>query len=91
MSLNIKNSETHKLVKELATLKGVSLTTAVTLAVLNEIEKEKSARNAAAPMNKKKRSDYLLEFAKEYTKRVKNPVHSWDIDSELYGEDGLPK
>ena len=47
MSLNIKNPETHQLVKELATLKGVSLTTAVTLAVVNEIEREKSAREAS--------------------------------------------
>jgi hypothetical protein len=33
----------------------------------------------------------LMEFAKEYTARVKDPVHSWEIDSLLYDEDGLPK
>jgi hypothetical protein len=37
------------------------------------------------------RSDLLMDFAKEHCERVKNPVHSWEIDALLYDEDGLPK
>jgi hypothetical protein len=32
-----------------------------------------------------------MDFADEYSKGVQNPIHSWEIDAELYGEDGLPK
>lgn len=88
MSLNIKNPETHELVKELAALKGVSLTLAVTDAVRNEIEREKASREDKPPIN---RYELLMAFAKEYSKRVKDPIHSWEVDALLYDEDGLPK
>ena len=91
MNLNIKNSETYELVKELAGLQGLSLTSAVTLAVRKEIEREKASRELTAQPTKVKRSDLLQAFAREYSKRVKNPIHSWEIDALLYGEDGLPK
>jgi hypothetical protein len=91
MSLNIKNQETYELVKELAVLKSLSMTSAVTLAVQNEIEREKAEREKAALKTQPKRSDRLMAFAKEYSKRVKNPIHSWEVDALLYGEDGLPK
>jgi hypothetical protein len=91
MSLNIKNEETYELVKELAVLKGLSLTSAVTVAVRKEIEREKASREQSAQLTPARRSDRLQAFAREYSKRVKNPIHSWDVDALLYGEDGLPK
>ena len=89
MSLNIKNQEATRLVRELADLKGVSLVVAVTEAVRQTLEKEKREREAAKPA--KSRYDLLMSFADEYSKGVKSPIHSWEIDSELYDEDGLPK
>jgi hypothetical protein len=89
-SLNIKNAETTRMVKELAALRGVSLVAAVSEAVREKLEKEKAEREAAANP-RKKRSELLIEFAKEYTARVKDPIHSWEIDALLYDEDGLPK
>ncbi len=91
MGLNIKNNETCELVKELAVLKGLSLTSAVTIAVRKEIEREKATREQTAKQTPTKRSEHLRAFAREYSKRVKNPIHSWDVDALLYGEDGLPK
>ena len=88
-SVNIKNVETTRMIRELAALEGVSLVVAVTEAVKEKLEKEKAEREAAKP--RKSRSELLMEFAKEYTARVKDPVHSWEIDSLLYDEDGLPK
>jgi antitoxin VapB len=90
MSLNIKNEETTRMVRELAALKGVSLVVAVTEAVKEKLEKEKAEREQAA-RPRKSRYDLLMEFSNEYAKRVKDPVHSWEIDSLLYDEDGLPK
>lgn len=90
MSLNIKNEETTRMVRELATLKGVSLVVAVSEAVKEKLEKEKAEREQAAKP-RKSRYDLLMVFADEYSKRVQNPIHSWEIDAELYDEDGLPK
>lgn len=91
MTLNIKNNETYELVKELAVMKGMSLTSAVTVAVRKEIEREKAIREQTANQTPTKRSEHLQAFAREYSKRVKHPIHSWDVDALLYGEDGLPK
>lgn len=93
MSLNIKDRETHELVKELAELKGTSLTAAVKLAVKSEIDREKASQGKSGVQNRKKRSEVLQAFAREFVSRVKNPIdiHSWDIDKLLYDENGLPK
>jgi hypothetical protein len=91
MSLNIKNSETYELVKKLAILKGLTLTSAVTLAVQNEIERAKAEREKVSQVPRPSRSEVLQAFAREYSKRVKNPIHSWEIDELLYDENGLPK
>ena len=91
MSLNIKDQEAHDLVRELATLKGTSLTSAVKLAVRNEIERERV--NEAGAQVQKKRSEVLQAFARQFVGRVKgrDDIHSWDIDKLLYDENGLPK
>lgn len=92
-SLNIKDQEAHDLVKELAALKGTSLTSAVKLAVREEIEREKASQSISGIQKRKKRSDVLQSFARVFVSRVKDPVdlHSWDIDKFLYDENGLPK
>jgi len=91
MSLNIKDQEAHNLVRQLAALKGTSLTSAVKLAVRNEIEREKASQSGT--QKPKKRSEVLQAFAREFVSRVKCPIdiHSWDIDKLLYDEHGLPK
>lgn len=88
MSLNIKDRETHDLVKELAELKGTTQTSAVKHAVKGEIEREKASRGKQNP---KKRSEVVQAFAREFVSRVKDPIHSWDVDKLLYDEKGLPK
>ena len=90
MSLNIKNEETYELVKELAAMTGVSLTAAVKVAVRNEIERERSSRRAAG-QRPRKRSEVLRTFAEEFSSKVRNPIHSWEVDALLYDENGLPK
>jgi antitoxin VapB len=90
MALNIKNEETHRLARELAALQGVSIVVAVTKAVEEKLEREKNdrAQVSVPPMS---RYDRLIAFSDECAKRIKNPIHSWEIDALLYGEDGLPK
>jgi len=93
MSLNIKDEEIHGLVKELAELKGTTLTAAVKVAVKGEIEREKARQGKSQLQKRMKRSEVLQAFAREFVSRVKEPIdiHSWDIDKLLYDENGLPK
>lgn len=90
--LNIKDDHIHALVKQLAAMKGTSLTAAVKLAVASEIEREK-ARQDAGGRPARKRSEVLLDFAHEFARRGEagGDLHSWDIDKLLYDEKGLPK
>lgn len=84
MGLSIKNDETERLVRELARRKGVGVTTAIRLAVSNELAK--------TPPPKKDR-DEILAKVKEIQERVaaRGTLPSMkDMDDFLYDEDGLP-
>jgi len=89
VSLNIKDEETHAMVRELAALKGTTLTAAVKYAVKEEIEREKASQDKS--QSPKKRSEVVQAFAREFVSRIKGPINSWDIDKFLYDEMGLPK
>jgi antitoxin VapB len=80
MGLNIKNEETHRLVQELASLTGESMTLAVTEAVRERLNRVKS----------KGMAERIRKISKECAARLKGkplPDHA----ELLYDEKGLPK
>lgn len=84
MGLNIKNCETHRLAEELAKLTGESMTTAVTIAVrerLNRLRQEHSPSLAGR----------LLAIGKDCAAHLKEPFRSADHADLLYDEHGLPQ
>ena len=84
MSLNIKNLETHQLAQELADLTGETMTTAVTEAIrerLNRVHRQKNIRL----------SDQLLMIGRECANRLKEPFRAMDRADLLYDERGLPR
>lgn len=84
MSMNIKNEETYKLTRALSKLTGESLTTAVTEAVrerLNRIRQEREGDLA----------ERLLKIGRDCAAHLKEPYRSIDHDTMLYDEQGLPK
>lgn len=90
MSLNIKNAETYRLVKALAEATGESMTTAVTEAVrerLDRILEERGDSDAEAAARLEKIHS-LLDLMRE-----RAPAGYWDQDFDelLYDERGLPK
>lgn len=91
MNLNIKNHQTYELVKELAVMKGLSLTSAVTIAVQNELDREKALRDATSrPV--KSRFDLLAEFSKQTAPLFKDGRTGNELINDLYDEKtGLPK
>ncbi len=91
-SLNIKNEETNSLIRELAMMKGVNLTTAVTLAVRSEMERERAMRNAEMGPQKKSRLELLTEYSEHTAPLFTDGRSGNDLINELYDDEtGLPK
>jgi antitoxin VapB len=84
MSLNLKNEETNRLAHELAGLTGETLTTAVTVAVRERLERLQQSKRGAL-------SDRLLNIGKDCVSHLREPFLSVDHGDLLYDEKGLPK
>ena len=84
MSLNIKNEETHRLARELAALTGESVTTAVTEAVRERLERLQNDHVDDL-------ADRLLQIGKDCAVHLKEPFRSIDHADLLYDERGLPR
>lgn len=84
MSLNIKNERTHALVRELATLTGVSQTEAVEDAVRARLEELNAEKEQQA------RFDRIMAISRETGKIIRDTGGPLDFD-DLYDEMGLPK
>lgn len=84
MSLNIKNEETHRLVRELAKVTGESLTAAVDKAVRERLERVRDAKKGGL-------AERLLKIGRECAAHMKEPYLSIDHGEMLYDEKGLPK
>jgi antitoxin VapB len=84
VSLNIKNDETHRLVQELATLTGESMTAAVTTAVRERLDRVRREQGGSL-------ADRLLAIGRDCAPRLKEPFRSVEHADLLYGEDGLPR
>jgi hypothetical protein len=86
MGINIKNVKVETRIRELATLRGVNLVTAVTEAVENAIEREKQSQR-----RKKLMADWLMEISRETGPRMNDGKTSKELMDELYDpETGLP-
>ena len=82
MSLNIKNEETHRLVRQLAKVTGESMTAAVEKAVRERLERVRDK-------SKKGMAEKLMKIGEECAARLKGPLKPMEID-DLYDERGLP-
>jgi antitoxin VapB len=84
MGLNIKNEETHRLVRKLANLTGESMTTAIHVAVQERAERVVVEKQRGL-------ADRLLAIGKTAAPLWREPFRSTEHGDLLYGEDGLPK
>jgi antitoxin VapB len=85
LSLNIKNPETNKLVHDLADLTGENMSTAVTIAVRERLERIRKERNRETFIAE------AMEIARDCARRMGKPGRALDVDELLYDERGLPK
>jgi antitoxin VapB len=84
MSLNIKNEETHRLAQQLSELTGESITTAVTEAVRERLERMR--RN-----DREGTAERILKIGRDCAAHIKEPFKTMNPDELLYDEKGLPK
>ena len=85
LSLSIKHEEAHRLVKELADLRGESMTTVVIEAVRKQLESERK------PQINEARMQYWLDFGQRAREKTDPELLALDPDEFLYDENGLPK
>ena len=83
MGLNIKNKEAHRLAEQLAKLTGDSMTTAVTIALRERLERVRREQCLSL-------ADRLLKIGKDCAAHLKEPF-SADHGDLLYDERGLPR
>ena len=86
MSLNIKNEETVRLVRELASELDVSLTAAITDAVRARLDQARAERVEPAFD-----VEAVLEMWGQLGDRMGKDYLGQDLDAVLYDEMGLPK
>ncbi len=85
MSLNIKNAETYRLIRQLAELTGESMTGAVTEAVRERLERLTAAEQKAGM------AERLHAIATDMRSRLPDDFFDIEHGDLLYDEDGLPK
>ena len=85
MSLNIKNEETCQLASELAHLTGETMTSAITVALKERLEREKSERSTEARVQR------LLAIGQRCASMLGDGPSAVEHGDFLYDERGLPK
>ena len=85
MSLNIKNEETCQLASELAGLTGETMTGAITVALKERLEREKSERSTEASVER------LLAIGRRCASMLGDGPSAVEHGDFLYDERGLPK
>jgi antitoxin VapB len=84
MSMNIKNKEAYRLTKQLSKLTGESLTTAVTEAVRERLDRVCRERGVDL-------AERLLVIGRDCAAHLKQPFRTINHEDMLYDDRGLPK
>jgi antitoxin VapB len=84
MSLNIKSDEAHRLARRLAQLTGESMTSAVTRALAERLERVGGERGSSL-------ANRLLAIGRDCAAHLKEPYRSIDHGELLYDDQGLPR
>jgi len=84
MSLNIKNEETYRLAHQLAGITGESLTTAVTVAMRERLERLQQSEGGGLAAR-------ILKIGQDCAAHLKEPFLTVEHGDLLYDEQGLPK
>ena len=84
MSMNIKNKEASRLTRQLSKLTGESLTTAITEAVRERLDRVRRERGVDL-------AERLLLIGRDCAVHLKEPFRTIKHEDMLYDDRGLPK
>jgi len=84
MSMNIKNKEAYHLTKQLSELTGESLTTAITEAVRERLDRVRRERGVDL-------AERLLLIGRDCAAHLRRPFRTVNHADMLYDDRGLPK
>ena len=84
MSMNIKNKEAYRLTRQLSELTGESLTTAITEAVRERLDRVRRERGVDL-------AERLLLIGRDCAAHLRRPFRTIDHADMLYDDRGLPK
>ena len=84
MTMNIKNKETYRLTRQLSKLTGESLTTAVTEAVRERLDRVRRERGVDL-------AERLVLIGRQCAVHLKEPFRTINHEDMLYDDRGLPK
>ncbi|KAA0681075.1 type II toxin-antitoxin system VapB family antitoxin [Roseomonas genomospecies 6] len=84
MGLTIKDEEAQRLAEQLAALTGESMSTVVTQALRERLDRLRSEQSTGL-------ADRLLDIGRECAPRLKEPYRSADHGDLLYDDKGLPR
>jgi antitoxin VapB len=84
MGLNIKNPETQRLVRDLSSITGESLTAAITQALRERLDRVRQERGEGL-------AGRLIEIGRDCAPRLREPFRSTPHGDLLYDELGLPR
>lgn len=87
MGMNLKNEETERLTRQLARVTGESLTTAITVAVSERLER----LQATGPDEIARKHDRLRKIAEDAAQRWRDELRTREHGDLLYDEQGLPR
>lgn len=87
MSLNIKNTEAEHLARRLAAATGESITTAVTVAVRERLDRVQEHESSEASARRAR----VRELADDAAQRWIEPYRTADHGDLLYDDAGLPR
>ena len=88
MGMNIKNSHVHAMARELANLRGISVTNAVGQALRAELERSRKTAPGQEDLARQQVLMQLLSRCKDLP--WPNQRNSNELQAELYNEVGLP-
>jgi antitoxin VapB len=84
MRLNIKDRKARLMAEELSKLTGESMTTAVTIALRERLDRVRQQQGLGL-------ANRLLAIGKDCAARLKEPFRSADHGDVLYDDRGLPR
>ena len=84
MSMNIKNKEAYQLTRQLSELTGESLTTAITEAVRERLDRVRRERGVDL-------AERLLLIGRDCAAHLRRPFRTVNHADMLYDDRGLPK